>query len=1093
MRATLGPLAFAAFASAKNRDGKAAADVSADVFLRHELARLAQVAHGDEARYARNNAEEAESHLADDDMAAEAEQFIQENELAEAEAQAALDEQIEADTLLEEADIQDEGEQFVQETELAEAIVAEGIAKHTATNGDGSDLGSSNVAIYHTAGTMRAENVLSARPTPDGQADPLVCRVLTEGGAVRLRLEGPAVKLPPGACGLGDGLFHDADGEVPLLAAAMTTNTTVQELNLGGTSIHDVSGLAPMLAQNSTLQKLVLNSNGIRDIGALAAGLAKNGALKELNLRNNAIRDVSALGEALRHNGSLRFLWLEDNCVSEASALRLLQVVKDRTERLRVVLQGQRSGGNSTERLVSKETVAMFSELDIMPSEEATADRVARCYERVRQRIHTLKHGTKCDIPSIIAFSELDRENVLELLCRQHGSRGGDAGFTLFMHAAKQNQSAADIALYDQLLLATGGDSGKARKALSVAEPRDGSTLLHMLKKHIRQDEEQWLGRFRAALSAEDFIALANQKNEYCRTPRQVNGSQKMHSLLAEMYRQSETELIVSTMDNVPLLRAKVAFVGRGRAGKTSTFKSLKRHQQFDAHESSTIAAQTDTLANVLNQQEVQEWVPYERQDNLRARAIAAQCYKFVNGDVTMEELVEQNRGLPPALVRLIRQQRTQRARTEEQCATSVDAALSSEFAETSSARTDKVTSGGNGDRLPDPTAALGLGNVAEAAPALPADDEAVAVLPTAPVVVAAPGVILPGGAVQAHATTHCLPAPPLCNERHEMHLTNDASGGYFEGWECDGIACSRVIFQHSVRYCCTTCEYDLCLDCVSERTARLKAREKRDSSSSGHVLSSGGHVLDDILALMDTNPERTKTLSIWDFGGQNLFFPLHHLLLSAGGVYVVLVNLKEMLLRPGELIRNEIVHRDGAKHSLPVLATDMSQQDCLHTLAQWLKLIFASGLEGTPVIVVGTCRDAFDTQDLGIAARLINETVKASPCRNYVTRNNSDSGVAGGDYSFFVDNTQGRLDAATGAWEEHPSVTHLRRTIDRESNKLKTVDELVPVRWLEVLEHFETLELTHLAVKEVHSVARRFGLGSATRSGHTVRVEDGQ
>ena len=39
---------------------------------------------------------------------------------------------------------------------------------------------------------------------------------------------------------------------------------------------------------------------------------------------------------------------------------------------------------------------------------------------------------------------------------------------------------------------------------------------------------------------------------------------------------------------------------------------------------------------------------------------------------------------------------------------------------------------------------------------------------------------------------------------------------------------------------------------------------------------------------------------------GQTLFFPIHHLLLSSGALYVVLINLKELLLPPGEVIREE-------------------------------------------------------------------------------------------------------------------------------------------------------------------------------------------
>ena len=48
---------------------------------------------------------------------------------------------------------------------------------------------------------------------------------------------------------------------------------------------------------------------------------------------------------------------------------------------------------------------------------------------------------------------------------------------------------------------------------------------------------------------------------------------------------------------------------------------------------------------------------------------------------------------------------------------------------------------------------------------------------------------------------------------------------------------------------------------------------------------------------------------------GQNLFFPLHHLLLSYGAVYVVLINLKELLFPVGKLIREEWTGEEVRPH----------------------------------------------------------------------------------------------------------------------------------------------------------------------------------
>ena len=207
---------------------------------------------------------------------------------------------------------------------------------------------------------------------------------------------------------------------------------------------------------------------------------------------------------------------------------------------------------------------------------------------------------------------------------------------------------------------------------------------------------------------------------------------------------------------------------------------------------------------------------------------------------------------------------------------------------------------------------------------------------------------------------------------------------------------------------------------------------------------------------------------------------------------------------------------------------TETSQADSLHTLRQWLNLIFAGGgltEGGHSVFIVGTCRDAFGTPELVRANTLINSVVETSPCRGYIQRNRSDPDVCRASgcrdvHCFFVDNTKGQFadhdahsvgrqgtvgSAGDGAlqpnppaapevpepvWAEHDSVTRLRAAIEDETTRLPTAKELVPVRWLELLEQFEVHAkeegVSQIALEDVHSEARLHGFGADAKNRFT-------
>lgn len=91
------------------------------------------------------------------------------------------------------------------------------------------------------------------------------------------------------------------------------------------------------------------------------------------------------------------------------------------------------------------------------------------------------------------------------------------------------------------------------------------------------------------------------------------------------------------------------------------------------------------------------------------------------------------------------------------------------------------------------------------------------------------------------------------------------------------------------------------------------------------------------------------------------------------------------------------------------------------------------SGVKGAkPIFVVGTCRDAFNDEQLKAAHVLIQkEVLKTSPCLPLIRKSTFDKQL-----THFIDNTQGRVTMKDGerSWEEHATITQLRAAIDDES-----------------------------------------------------------
>ena len=81
------------------------------------------------------------------------------------------------------------------------------------------------------------------------------------------------------------------DGGLKRLCEALSTNTTLEELNLPYCSINSGPLLGQLLSENTSLQHLNLQGNKIADCRSLAAGLSNNRTLRELVLCDCGLTD----------------------------------------------------------------------------------------------------------------------------------------------------------------------------------------------------------------------------------------------------------------------------------------------------------------------------------------------------------------------------------------------------------------------------------------------------------------------------------------------------------------------------------------------------------------------------------------------------------------------------------------------------------------------------------------------------------------------------------------------------------------------------------------------------------------------------------
>ncbi|EGD73736.1 hypothetical protein PTSG_12317 [Salpingoeca rosetta] len=354
------------------------------------------------------------------------------------------------------------------------------------------------------------------------------------------------------------------------VAEALKDNTCLKRLYLAGNSIgpEGAVALAEMLKHNTALEELNLYGNSIGPEGAVALAemLKHNTALKELYLDNNSITPVggAALGAALDQNRTLSRLDIEKNSTATARAFGAALPVD------RKLNTGSWSGDDEGE----------------------TAFNEARA-EKKRQHEQLFAACRDGDAPAVTSLIEQDNTDINQQVIY---------GDTPLHVACRHNQPAVV-----ELLLKKGADTAVKNKKgetpydVAQASGHTAITSIQGLKpggKPSEQPQQQQQPKQEppaptpaAGPKQEEQAAQDQQQPEQARRERL---QQRMREIIARFN---------ATMAG----RAKLIFIGQGRAGKTSTFHSLMGHM-FNKHEHSTHGAATTDLAVIVESMDVHDW-----------------------------------------------------------------------------------------------------------------------------------------------------------------------------------------------------------------------------------------------------------------------------------------------------------------------------------------------------------------------------------------------------------------------------------------------------------------------------------------------------
>ena len=257
------------------------------------------------------------------------------------------------------------------------------------------------------------------------------------GRGVRYLSEGISSSSAISKLDLSRNPIQDGEDGLSHLCQALTTNTSLVELNLSNCDLHIACGpaLRHMLETNKTLASLDLSYNGRvsdHDVASIAEGLRRsNHSLKCLNLHWCGIHDtgMKSLADCLMVNDSLEELDLYHNTISPEAARGFSDMLKQNSTLKKLNVSACKLTDEAVKPLASAlEVNSSLQELDLSHIHDLTDTALVALGESLKRntRLKRLRIGTRSDITTANGWRQFVRclkdNHSLERLRTHHGT-----------------------------------------------------------------------------------------------------------------------------------------------------------------------------------------------------------------------------------------------------------------------------------------------------------------------------------------------------------------------------------------------------------------------------------------------------------------------------------------------------------------------------------------------------------------------------------------------------------------------------------------------------------------------------------------------
>ncbi len=187
-----------------------------------------------------------------------------------------------------------------------------------------------------------------------------------------------------------------------------------------------------------------------------------------------------------------------------------------------------------------------------------------------------------------------------------------------------------------------------------------------------------------------------------------------------------------------------------------------------------------------------------------------------------------------------------------------------------------------------------------------------------------------------------------------------------------------------------------------------------------------------------DDGIENKITMSIWDLGGQKVFYTLHHLFLTEYAVYLVVFDMRELMSHEESMIKESL---DYIRH--------------------WLESINMHA-RGAPIFMIGTFKDIVNTKNehkfIDVELRkMINNQMKMFDKKSIVAND-------GKALMFWpIDNTLG---------PNSDDIKQLRVTITDVINNQSFIKDPIPLQWTTTYDMMMNTNKNHITINEFNEIA---------------------